>query len=76
MPGVVNDPVPLASGLPPVAAPYQSMVSPVPTDAVKVTVPVPHLVKGPAPSEGSAGSGLTTWFKIGDTFAKYAAVIA
>ena len=61
MPGVVNEvtPVPPASAVPPLAALYQSMVSPVPADAVRVTVPVPHLVKGPAPEAGDAGSGIT-----------------
>ena len=59
--GVVNEvtPVPPASGLPPLAAPYQSMVSPVPTVAVSVTVPVPHRVNGPAPATGAAGAGVT-----------------
>ena len=59
--GVVNEvtPVPPASGVPPVAAPYQSIVSPVPTVAVSVTVPVPHLVKGPAPAAGAAGAAVT-----------------
>jgi hypothetical protein len=52
-------PVPPASGDPPVAAAYQSMVSPVPTVAVKITVPVPHLVKGPAPAVGAAGAEVT-----------------
>ena len=61
MPGVVNEvtPVPPESGLPPLAALYQSMVSPVPAVAVRVTVPGPHLVKGPAPAVGDAGSGVT-----------------
>ena len=59
--GVVNEvaPVPPASGVPPVAAPYQSIVSPVPTVAVSVTVPVPHLVKGPVPATGGAGGAVT-----------------
>ena len=59
--GVVKlvTPVPPARGLPPVAALYQSMVSPVPTVAVSVTVPVPHLVKGPAPATGAAGTATT-----------------
>jgi hypothetical protein len=35
------------------------MVSPVPTVAVKTTVPVPHLVKGPAPATGAVGIELT-----------------
>ena len=52
--GVVNDvtPVPPASAVPPLAALYQSIVSPAPTVAVSVTVPVPHLVNGPAPATG------------------------
>ena len=59
--GVVKlaTPVPPVKGLPPVAALYQSMVSPVPTVAVRVTVPVPHLVKGPAPATGAAGLAVT-----------------
>ena len=52
-------PVPPARGLPPLAALYQSIVAPVPTVAVSVTVPVPHLVKGPAPATGAAGLGAT-----------------
>ena len=61
MPGVVNEvtPVPPASGLPPLAALYQSTVSPVPTVAVSVTVPVPQRVNGPAPATGATGSGVT-----------------
>jgi len=45
MPGVVNDvvPVPPVRTVPPVAAAYQSTVSPAPTLADMVTVPVPHL---------------------------------
>ena len=59
--GVVNEvtPVPPARGLPPLAALYQSIVSPVPTVAVSVTVPVPHRVKGPAPATGAAGAAVT-----------------
>ena len=59
--GVVNDvtPVPPASGLPPLAALYQSIVAPVPTVAVSVTVPLPHRVKGPAPATGAAGAAVT-----------------
>ena len=58
--GVVKEvvPVPPASTAPPVAAAYQSIVSPAPTLADIVTVPVPHL----APSTGligAAGIGLT-----------------
>ena len=43
--GVVNDvvPVPPARTAPPVAAAYQSIVSPAPALADIVTVPVPHL---------------------------------
>ena len=43
--GVVNDivPVPPVRTAPPVAAAYQSTVSPAPALAVIVTVPVPHL---------------------------------
>ena len=43
--GVVNDvvPVPPVRTAPPVAAAYQSTVSPAPTLADIVTVPVPHL---------------------------------
>ena len=52
-------PVPPVKGLPPLAALYQSIVSPVPTVAVSVTVPVPHLVKGPAPATGAAGLAVT-----------------
>ena len=59
--GVVNEvtPVPPVRGLPPLAALYQSIVSPVPTVAVSVTVPVPHREKGPAPATGGAGSAVT-----------------
>ena len=68
--GVGNEvtPVPPASGLPPLAALYQSIVSPVPTVAVSVTVPVPHLVKGPAPATGAVG--------IVTTFAAIAVLVA
>jgi hypothetical protein len=43
--GVVNDvvPVPPVRTAPPVAAAYQSTVSPAPTLAEIITVPVPHL---------------------------------
>ena len=43
--GVVNDvvPVPPARTAPPVAAAYQSIVSPAPTVPDMITVPVPHL---------------------------------
>ena len=43
--GVVNDvvPIPPVRTVPPVAAAYQSTVSPAPTLADIVTVPVPHL---------------------------------
>ena len=56
--GVVKlvTPVPLARTVPPVAAAYQSIVSPVPTVAVSVTVPVPHLENGPAPAVGADGA--------------------
>ena len=59
--GVVNEvtPVPPASGLPPLAALYQSIVAPVPTVAVNVTVPGPHRLKGPAPATGAAGTVAT-----------------
>ena len=59
--GVVKlaTPVPPASGLPPLAALYQSIVSLVPTVAVSVTVPVPHLANGPAPATGGAGLAVT-----------------
>ena len=42
---MVNDvvPVPPVRTVPPVAAPYQSTVSPAPTLADMVTVPGPHL---------------------------------
>ena len=43
--------------VPPVAASYQSMVSPVPTDADISTVPVEHLV--PLVPVGEAGNALT-----------------
>ena len=58
--GVVKlvTPVPPARGDPPVAAAYQSMVSPPPTVAEITTVPVPHLVKGP-PAVGAAGAAVT-----------------
>jgi hypothetical protein len=49
---------PPVSGDPPVAAAYQSTVSPPLTLALKTTVPVPHLVNGPAPATGAVGTGL------------------
>jgi hypothetical protein len=52
-------PVPPASGDPPVAAAYQSIVSLLPTVAVRTTVPVPHLVNGPTPAVGAAGIAVT-----------------
>ena len=59
--GVVKlvTPLPPARTDPPVAVPYQSMVSPVPTVAVRGSVPGPHLVKGPAPAVGTFGGALT-----------------
>ena len=52
-------PVPPARTVPPVAAAYQSIVSPVPTVAVRLTVPGPHLAKGPVPATGAVGAALT-----------------
>ena len=59
--GVVKlvTPVPLARTDPPVAAAYQSIVSPVPTVAERRTVPVPHLAKGPVPAVGGPGAAVT-----------------
>ena len=51
--------LPPARTVPPVAALYQSIVSPVPTVAVSVTVPGPHRVNGPAPATGAAGGAVT-----------------
>ena len=56
--GVVNDVVPLTNAAPPVAAAYQSIVSPAPTLAEIVTVPVPHLEPFTG-LIGAAGSGFT-----------------
>ena len=58
--GVVNDvvPVPPASTTPPDAAAYQSIVSPAPTVADIVTVPVPHLEPFTG-AVGAAGAALT-----------------
>ena len=50
-------PVPPAKGDPPVAAAYQSIVSPAPGVADIVTVPVPHLDAGTA--VGALGLGFT-----------------
>ena len=57
MPGVVKlvTPVPPARGAPPVAAAYQSMVSPAGTLADRVTVPGPHL-EAPVAPVGAAGA--------------------
>ena len=57
--GVVNEfvPVPPANGLPPLAAAYQSVVSPAPGVAEIATVPVPHLA--PFVPVGRAGMLLT-----------------
>ena len=51
--GVVKDvvPEPPAKTVPPVAAPYQSIVSPAAGVAERVTVPVPHL-EAPFPVGG------------------------
>jgi hypothetical protein len=57
--GKLVTPVPPVRGDPPVAAAYQSMVSPVLTIAVRVTVPVPHLAKGPGPAVGAGGTAMT-----------------
>jgi len=57
--GVVKEvvAVPPVSIAPPVAAAYQSMVSPAAGVAVITTVPVPHLAAGPA--VGATGIALT-----------------
>ena len=52
-------PVPPVSTVPPVAAAYQSTVSPVPTVAVRDSVPGPHLVNGPVPATGATGAAVT-----------------
>ena len=49
--------VPLANKVPPVNALYQSIVSPAPGVADKVTDPVPHREAGA--TAGAAGIGLT-----------------
>ena len=56
--GVVNEVLPEESAVPPEAAAYQSIVSPVPGVAVKVTVPVPHL-DTLAVADGRAGNGFS-----------------
>ena len=48
--------MPLANKVPPVTALYQSVVSPAPGVADKVTDPVPHREAGA--TAGAAGSGL------------------
>ena len=50
--------VPVPREVPPVAALNHSIVSPAPAVAERVTVPVPHLEKGPAPAAGAAGAEL------------------
>ena len=57
--GVVNEvtPVPPVKTVPPVAAAYQSMVSPVPAVDVIVTVPVPQ--RDWFPAVGAVGKELT-----------------
>jgi hypothetical protein len=50
--------VPVPTEVPPVAAVYQSMVSPLPTLAERVTVPVPHLEAGTG-DVGAAGAAVT-----------------
>lgn len=72
MAGVVKlvTPEPPARTVPPVAAAYQSTVSPAGIVADIVTVPVPHLVKGPAPAVGAPGTGLivaVTAVRVADT---------
>ena len=49
--------MPLNNAVPPLAAVYQSMVSPAPGVADNGTVPVPQRELGPA--AGAAGNGLT-----------------
>ena len=58
--GVVNEvtPVPPDNTVPPVAAAYQSMVSPVPGVAPKETVPVPQ--REPGVPVGADGVAATT----------------
>ena len=58
--GVVNDvtPVPPVSTEPPVAAAYQSIVSPAETDAEMLTIPVPQ--REPFVAVGAVGNGFTT----------------
>ena len=68
--GIMNDvtPVPPASGDPPVAAAYQSTVSPAPAEAVRVRVPVPQR-EAPV-AEGAVGLLLTvaiTAVRLADT---------
>ena len=55
--GVVNEFVPDASAVSPVAAAYQSIVCPAPGVADIVTVPDPQRELGPA--VGATGSGFT-----------------
>ena len=55
--GVVKLLLPVASAVPPVAAAYQSMVSPVPGVAVRVNAPVPQF--DPFVPVGAAGNALT-----------------
>ena len=57
--GVVNEvtPVPPDNTVPPVAAAYQSMVSPVPGVALKATVPEPQ--REPGVPVGADGTALT-----------------
>ena len=57
MEGVVKVVLPVVSALPPVAAAYQSIVSPTPGVADIVIVPVPHLA-APLPP-GADGRGFT-----------------
>ena len=70
--GVVKlvTPEPAESTVPPVAAAYQSMVSPLLTVAVKATSPGPHRLKDPVPTDGTAGTALivaVTAVLVGDT---------
>ena len=55
--GVVYEVDPLTSNVPPVGALYQSIVSPVPAVADKITVPAPHL-EAPVPV-GESGIAFT-----------------
>ena len=57
MEGLVNEVLLLNKAAPPETAAYQSMVSPAPGVAVRVTVPVPHLA-APEP-DGVFGTTLT-----------------